>query len=278
MVVARLDPIRMNLNKWEMHKALQYLKIPYVHLPETIIATPQNLTRFLEHQHQVYIKPVGTWGGHKIARITQRPAPLKHQVSTWQPQNSMYVWQQQGNHPISFATPMELQAHYLFAYSNTFCIAQTAAPIQKFQERPFDVRLLMQRELNNAWTTAGSVVRIGGQGAIVSNIGISQGEVMSFDTLCQKLKLNRTTQRRVERRLKQAGLAICSALAPYRHFNEIGIDFGLGQDHELWVIEVNTDDALGGPSHELFANLPDKRIYHEIEARKVKILTEVART
>jgi hypothetical protein len=260
---AKIDPERLSLNKWEMHKALECLNVPKMHLPETSVATADNLIQMLHRCETVYVKPVGTWGGRRITRIQQR--------------KNIYIWQEQGHEPIAFGTESVLREHFKKAYENVFCIVQAAAPIRYLHGRPFDLRLLMQRNIDDEWVVAGTVVRIGGKGAIVSNVGISNGEVIEVRTLCQRLKLSRTFSHQLDKRLKVAGFAICNVLAKYRHFNEVGIDFGLSHDNSLWVIEVNTDDTLGAPSHALFAKLPNKKLYKEIEKRAAAVQANTVR-
>jgi hypothetical protein len=250
-----MDPERMSLNKWEMHKALQDLDIAMVHLPDTCVATVEKLSWMLDRYKAVYVKPVGTWGGRQITRILK--------------QNNLYLWQEQGNDPLLLHSEFSLWEQFRKTYENTFCIAQAAAPIRYLKGRPFDLRLLMQRNTDDAWVAAGTVVRVGGKGSIVSNIEISSGEVMDVPALCQRFKLSRVFCQRLEKRLQESGYAICSVLGKYRHFNEVGIDFGLGIDNSLWILEVNTDDTVGAPSHELFAKLPDKKLFREIEARTI---------
>lgn len=55
----------------------------------------------------------------------------------------------------------------------------------------------------------------------------------------------------------------------------MGIDFGIDELHNLWVIEVNTDDALGGPSHDLFAQLPDPTLFEAIQARAARHTADI---
>jgi len=291
---ARLDPKRMGLNKWEMHKALKNFNVPSVRIPETRIATFRNIARLLRRHSQVFIKPVGTWGGQQIARVTRQnsgsitlfkrrphasmPACSRRKPqAVMQSQKHVYLWEQQGAAVISFTTQARLNAHLLKTFLPHSCIVQAAAPLLKFQGRPFDIRLLMQRDVEDDWVEAGTVVRIGGPKSIVSNIEISKGEVVDLRTLCTQLRITPTARIRIEQHLRHAGLAICSILEPYRHFNEVGIDFGLAANHGLWIIEVNTDDTLGSPSHELFAHLPDPRVFQEIEARTAQVQSETVR-
>lgn len=254
---AKLDPVRMSLDKWEMYKALKDMNVQKVHLPETGIATQENVIRFLNQFEKIYVKPVGTWGGRQIVRVRK--------------QNRNFEWQEQGHAPITFKTEEALRERFTQTYGESPSIVQAAAPIRNLHGRLFDVRLLMQRDVEDEWIQAGTVVRIGGKGSIVSNVEISRGEVVGFGTLCKRIRLSRQARRQLEQRLKQTGLTICKALEEYRHFNEIGIDFGLGNDNTLWIFEVNTDDTIGGPSHELFAKLTDKRLYKEIEARAAAV-------
>lgn len=298
-----MDVERMGLNKWQMHRALQKLNVASVRVPATRVATRRTILKLLNCYDQVYIKPVGTWGGTQIARITREGTgaitlfnPSRHPKmivksgaakphvsksrrihSSGQPQNSTYLWEQQGLPTITFTTLTQLLHHFISTYAGIQCIVQAAAPVLDFHGRPFDIRLLMQRDSEDLWVAAGSVVRVGGTRSIVSNVGISNGEVLDLRTLCTELKIRPSHRVQLEQRLEHTGFAICTLLEEYRHFNEIGIDFGLAKNRKLWIFEVNTDDAVGGPSHELFAQLPDSKVYDDIEARAARVRLETVR-
>ncbi|MCL6452801.1 MAG: YheC/YheD family protein [Alicyclobacillus sp.] len=262
MAKAKLDPERQSLNKWEMHKVLQALAIPGVHVPETRLLTRRNVQQLLAKYGGVYVKPTDTWGGQRVSRITGTEGG--------------YAWTLQGASAVEWRTFPDLWRALQERYAPSRTIVQAAAPILSVHGRPCDVRLLLQREVDCNWVCAGAVARVGGNGSIVSNVEVSHGEVLGVPDLCDRLDIPGALRASLEARMERAGLEISTLLDPFRSFNEIGIDFGVAKRGVLWIIEVNTDDALGGPSHELFAHLPDTSVYEAIQARAARVRATTA--
>ena len=147
-------------------------------------------------------------------------------------------------------------------------IVQQAAPLVRLDGHPFDFRVHMQREQDERWVCSGMLARIGGAHSIVSNVGISKGQVVPVEEILSALfKDQPDVMKRIVRQLRKVGRCICRILDHYHDFNEIGVDLGVDRSGRLWLIEVNTNDRLGGPSIEMFALLQDKTPYLEILRR-----------
>jgi hypothetical protein len=251
-----MDAERRYLNKWEMYKALHGEPIGACQLPETALFAPQELRRLLEEYGSVYVKPVYSWGGQGISRVEVL--------------GGHYAWTLQGEAPVTYATFQQLADAIVPVYEKSYCIVQQAAPLLRYQDCAFDVRVHMQRELEGHWVYAGDVVRVSGADSIVSNVAISGGHVLEVEQMLTEAFDAEAYGGDVDvwkRKLVTVGESICQLLDRYHLFNEIGIDLGVDRNGGLWLIEVNTDDALGGPSHELFAGLPDQTVYRQIRRR-----------
>ncbi|MCL6633624.1 MAG: YheC/YheD family protein [Alicyclobacillus herbarius] len=245
------------LDKWQMHLALTQADLP-CHLPETHPAHPESLSGMLQRHRGVYIKPVQSFGGRGISCV-RRQRPSKASGKT------VYTWLTQGRSSLQTESLAHIVEHFQALYSNVECIVQAEAPVLTLDARLFDIRALMQRTASGEWQYSGCLVRVSGPGAIVSNVAISQGRVLPLSTALAGQKTKKPLRaERVEASVIQTSHAVCKAIAPYRWFHEIGVDYGLDRHGKLWLFEVNTDDARGGPSHDLFAQLPDKTVYERI--------------
>ena len=251
-----LDPMRGSFNKWQMHRVLSGEDIGPCQLPETRLWHPQTLLPFLDKHAEVYIKPLHTWGGQNVGVVKRRGSELQFTSS---------------GQSRSYASGSDLILALLTVYPPHGAIVQQAAPLCRYNGRVFDIRVLMQRNEEDKWVTAGMLARVGGEGAVVSNVRASRGTVQEVNhTLRRALPRAAATvkqRQRIKAALRSASERICNLLSPYRWFSEVGLDFGIDQSGKLWLIEVNTDDAVGGPSHALFAELPDPRLFLEIEER-----------
>ncbi|BCJ86318.1 YheC/YheD family protein [Effusibacillus dendaii] len=249
-----MDPERGSLNKWEMYKALQGEPIGPCQLPVTHLLTGETLRQMLKRFTAVYVKPAGSWGGNGISVVKR----LK----------DGYSWQLQGESEQTYVSIQPL-AERLTRFYQGCTIVQQAIDFLPYQNRPFDVRIHMQREADWNWVFAGSLARIGGRGSIVSNVLISRGAVEPTAQVLASVYPTAEWEQ-IEHQLIEIGYSISLILEEYRLFYEIGIDVGVDPTGTLWLIEVNTDDALGGPSHQLFAELPDRSVYDRMIQRLQK--------
>ncbi|MCF8565003.1 YheC/YheD family protein [Alicyclobacillus tolerans] len=252
MGIGMLDLERGYLNKWEMYKALQGEQIGPCRLPVTQGLSGSSLGVMLKKFRKVYVKPIDSWGGNFVSVVAF--------------ESGKYSWTMQQHSQQQYPTLSKLMQDLSAAYAHQICIVQQAAPLLGYQGRPFDIRVHMQRNTDDSWIYAGALVRAGGAKSIVSNVGISDGAVLPLENVLLAV-LAKPKARRIPVKLENIGYSIAGLLDNYRDFNEIGIDLGVDRDGQLWLIEVNTDDALGAPSHEIFADLPDPTIYKQLRHR-----------
>lgn len=246
MGTARLNSDRSGFDKWQMYKLIRGEHIGPCSVPKTSRLTARNLDRYLDEFQRVYVKPVSTWGGTNVSLIERDGASI--------------VWTAQGNPPMSVRLD-EILDHY----DGIPTIVQQAIPALLYQGCPFDIRVHMQRDVDENWVYAGELVRVGGQG-IVSNVEISHGKVLPLSSVfCELFPIAQVEI--LHGNLTEIGHGICNVLDPYSHIDEVGIDLALDASQGLWLIEVNTNDALGAPSHELFRHLPNQTIYEDIRQR-----------
>lgn len=285
-----LDPQRRYFDKWQMYRALLGRDIGPCSLPATDRLTPVSLDNQTREFGTVYVKPLDSWGGHHVWRVTRAPVTSTTQrksapstdvsqktVKSAAPrpplatavQDQWVVGSQLIAGPVRLGSAAAVW-HYITRYTSPArSIIQQAAPVRTLDGRPFDIRVHMQRDAKGEWVCAGMLARVGGTGSVVSNVEVSDGQVLPLPTLFKRLGLPsaKSTHRRLRSQARAVGTAICRVLDSYYRFAEVGIDLGLAEDNTFWLFEVNTNDALGAPSHELFLELPDTTIYKNMLRR-----------
>lgn len=247
-----LDPERGYLDKWQMHRALLGQDIGPCRLPQAKVSSLPGWQTLLAKYATVYAKPLDTWGGngiHVVSRQADRFYTLKTLEQRW-----------------TGLTKRQVAGYLQPLFASHVYIVQQGAPLALCHERPFDIRALWQKD-NEDWVFAGALARVGAKESIVSNVGTGHGEVRPATSVLEQVLPRRRRPLHVLDNIQVVGQKIANLLSDYRDFVEIGIDFGVAETGQLWLIEVNTDDALGGPSHALFNELPDKTLYQQIEQR-----------
>ncbi|WP_112180529.1 MULTISPECIES: YheC/YheD family protein [Paraliobacillus] len=252
------DKQRLFFNKWEMYKLLAQYDLPF-QMPYTAIFSIQSFDQFTSRSIPFYVKPVHTWAGLHITRIT----PFY---------NGYHVKQQNGSEE-TLPTKQALWQKLAQYYQNTLAIIQQQAPTIAFNSRAFDIRVHLQRDEHGQWLYAGDLTRIGGEKSIVSNHFTNGGGVVETEFVLQHL-FRYSKGNKVLRTLANATFAISEVLDSQYPFVDIGADFGLDRNGNLWLFEVNTNDAKGRPAYDLFKKLPDKNVYKQMIAmdkRRYKI-------
>ncbi|MBM7573296.1 YheC/YheD family protein [Aquibacillus albus] len=245
------DKNRLYFNKWEMYKLLAPYDFPF-HIPYTNYFSQLTLNEFTYRKKSFYIKPVDTWSGIRITLVN--------------PVNSGFVLKYPNGSGEFFPNHEMLTQYLTQQYTNTHAIIQDHAPILTFDNRAFDIRVHVQRDENGNWLHAGDLIRIGGNESIVSNLFSNGGGVVETDFVLKKL-FPSFHANMIKENLATSALGIAHLLDYYYAFIDIGVDFGIDLEGELWLLEVNTNDRNGQPAYKLFKKLPNKSIYKQMVAR-----------
>lgn len=118
--------------------------------------------------------------------------------------------------------------------------------------QPFDVRVLMQKDASGRWQETGRAVRLGPRGRLTSNLhgGGSALPVLPFLRTQYGAEAGRIMER-----LTAAAERIPALLeAGFGRQGELGLDFGIGQDGRIWLLEANSK-----PGRAAFRRIGDRQ-------------------
>ena len=99
----------------------------------------------------------------------------------------------------------------------------------------YDIRLLVQKDGSGAWGVTGGFSRLSAPNFYKTNY---PSDLWKLDEL---LESNNLLTRKRLKEMEKIGIATARTLdeGPYGHLGDISVDFGLGQDGSIWIIEVN---------------------------------------
>jgi hypothetical protein len=144
-------------------------------------------------------------------------------------------------------------------------IVQRRVPLATVDNRPFDIRVIVQRKKHSStWKVTGIVAKVAGKGYIVTNNTRSKGTLLpvktAFKTSCLK---SLSTESLLDNIYKNAIRTAKSLRRIYPHHRIYGLDIGLDQSGHVWIIEANRKPLM---SH--FLKIKDKSMYRRIMAYK----------
>ena len=185
-------------------------------------------------------------------------------LKVWQTRGKIAV-QKTTDRPRLYATLPEACRYIDAQRQGKAYIVQQGLDLATVGGRPFDIRVMMQREKpGGKWQYSGSVAKIAGKGSVVTNVALSRGTVMEVQAALRQAfrwsepKINSYIQQMV----KLSFQAACH-FDTYQKYRELGFDIAIDRNGRIWLIEENT-----GPSHGLFAKLTsNKTMYRTIQRR-----------
>lgn len=218
-----------------------------VYLPETRRFSKEHLLNMLMKYKMVYVKPVnGTWG-NGVMRVEYRP----HQ------RQGSYQYQREKT--IRFCGSIdELYESICKHKLRGRYLVQQGIDLLKYDQRRFDLRVMVQRTPQKVWTTTGIIGRLAHPKKIVTNYH-SDGKLVAAEKLLSPyLKGSRLNS--YMNTLQNFGEDIADHLKiSFPGLREIGVDVAIDQKLRPWILEVNTS-----PDPFIFRKLKDRRIFRTI--------------
>jgi hypothetical protein len=185
------------------------------------------LHRLLSRHEGVYLKPTGGSIGHGIMRIDRqgrgfRLAVLKHRrchvywADSWKP-----LWRLVCRH--------RLPGRY---------VIQAAVPLIRYQGRPCDFRVLLQKR-DGGWTVVGKGVRVAGSNTITTHVP-NGGRIASASDVLTSVFGEKGE--RVNQGVDDMAIACAEAIDAHygQRLGEMSMDIGVDAGGSPWFFEANS--------------------------------------
>lgn len=219
---------------------------PYIlpYLPVTRTYHPRAMLEMLNNHKAIFIKPDKGGGGKGAIKVTFLGdqclcQDLFQQVIV--PFNQVCNWVERRLQP---------KKRYLI---------QQAIDLAKIQDRPFDIRVLLQKP-KQEWIISGICAKVAAPGKIVTNFckGGKPTEVEQALSKANFVKKGSNNDLIME--LMEVSKEVAKTLNyKFTGLKELGIDAGVDRHRRIWIFEVNTR-----PNFEMFRLLSDKKRYRRI--------------
>ncbi|AZN41200.1 YheC/YheD family protein [Paenibacillus albus] len=214
-------------------------------VPETKPFTIKSLKRMTGKYKMIYFKPTGGTGGGGIARIMRGPGSRYHVKKDMR---SAEVNSRR-------ALYRKLKA---IAGGKSYLL-QKGIKLSTCSNRPFDLRVTMQRSKRRKWVPTVMFVKLGKPGKVVTNYH-QGGKLALVEPTLRRTGYNKAQVANYKKQLKKLGMETAKCFdRRSKKFNELGLDVALDRQGKLWILEVNTR-----PSFSALKSLNDKSLYRTI--------------
>lgn len=241
-------PVRRHvLSKWVKTQAVLQDDRVKSHIPETYPFCYETLKWMLHRHHMIYVKPdIGTYG-NGVIKVEWNPGHPE------QP----YIYHLGKDSNSCFDVEV-LFGELLNQTEKRRYLVQKGIRLLKYQDHPFDFRVMVQMNPGKKWETTGIIGRVAEEGKVVTNVH-NGGRLETVECLLASY-LDAAGLLEMMELLKEIG--VCSARAlhsQYKGIRDIGVDIALDQELYPWILEINTC-----PDPYIFRHFEDKRIFSKI--------------
>lgn len=229
-------------------KAMKHVvmwKHPYLRscLPATAWYSEENIKKMMMQFPTVFVKPDKGGGGSGIVRIRK----LTHRFEVCFRKNCRMVEERNLGRTVE----------KLLSPSRRY-ILQEGVELATIKERPFDIRVLLQKP-RDRWTLSGMVVKVAARGRFVTN-HCKGGQPMEMKKALHAMDGEGITPEKTIRELEKISYLTADVLErSFPGLKELGIDVGLDREGTPWIFEVNTR-----PFFRMFSKIGNPSVYRKI--------------
>lgn len=223
--------------KDEIHRLLAEHPLLSHHLPDSLRATPGNVSVMMKRYNDLLLKPVSASVGRGIMR-------LKLDGRGW---SLLYKVRRRGDpwRVITLDRRGTLPHWVKRRVAQTAYLIQERLPLAEVEGRPLDVRVTVQRGLSGDWSVTGLYAKVSAPGRFLSNLA-QGGSAFPAEPLLQRIFPPPVALRTIAdlQRLALVAAAYLSDRLPL--LADLGIDIGITQNGKLYLIECNGRDQRYG--------------------------------
>ena len=219
--------------KWKVYRLLKHNDALLPYLPETMLLSShlQIIEQLNKKPGGLIIKPDSGMQGRGIISIQKQAVSERIHIRGRTRNNSPFMQNIEN-------TAALFQKLHTIIKSRRY-IMQPLLSLTDHLSRPFDIRILIQKDRRGIWQLTGAAIRCGSPGGVTSNLhgGGSAYPIEQFLSSRyskEELELLRNT-------LTDISVHAAETLEQrLGKFAELAFDFGLDQQQRIWLLEVNS--------------------------------------
>lgn len=219
--------------KWTLYEWLNKSKLTRKYVPATKrLAHASDLEQMLAQFPAVYLKPVKGKAGSGIMRV-ERPKS----------KGGPYVLRIQAGRKSKITSNPNLSrlwSQIKSVIDSEEYIIQQGIPLASFEERPYDLRVLVQKNGKGEWALTGVGARVAGKQSITTHV--PRGGSINEPEKVLTAAFGAETAKRILLRVRKSALSIARQIekASGHNLGEMSMDLGVDTTGQIWFFEANS--------------------------------------
>ncbi|WAA08731.1 YheC/YheD family protein [Fervidibacillus albus] len=246
-------------DKWTFYEIMKHNELIKPYLPDTSYAkNAKQLLKEAKEKGKILLKPAFGFAGRGIFVIEHK-------------KDEFVVKTVKGKNTLEKSSDGKNVGRWLQALiDKRSYIVQPFLNLSDDSNRPFDLRLLLQKDGQGNWNVRGKVLRFGKGKGIISNLHAG-GEPVPYDKWRERFPASKIAF--IENEIHELTSTIPPLLETiFRPLVELGIDLGIDQNGAVWLLEVS-----GKPGRNVYFKL-DRNVYASLCEAPVQYVTDVLHT
>jgi len=214
-------------NKWNLYHTLGQNALVSSYVPETrLLTTSSDLTAMIEKHPLLYLKPISGKAGQGIMSILAA-------------KGKYILRSRKGEQVVSRATTdLRKLWNAISTKVKEPYVIQQGIELATYEGRPYDIRVLVQKDDFGRWQLSGVGIRVAGKGSITTHV--PRGGSIESPEVVLKQSFQNVNYTSFMNNLNKVVLDIAEALEEkYPSLGEMSMDIGASTDGELWFFEAN---------------------------------------
>lgn len=219
-------------NKWTLFGWLKKSKTTRKHIPYTRRLTPKlNFKKLLQQHSLLYLKPEKGKAGKGIMRLKQhngKSFPYRLSIQEYRKIQTF-----------RYNTMERLRQRINNYMGDEEYIVQQGIVLASYQQRPFDLRVLVQKNKKGLWTISGVGARIAGNLSITTHV--PRGGTIDEPRKLLSSSFGSILSKKIIRSTKRTALSIAKQVekGSGHLLGEMSMDLGVDTSGHIWFFEAN---------------------------------------
>jgi len=229
-------------NKLLVYEALRTVEelipfLPYTEPLQSLSCIAQWLTLYPQG---VVLKPAAGMQGKGILHLFHNVKLSQYEVRGRNLRNESFQ--------VSFSSELNL-LKWLYRFKKDMnYVIQPYLQLSGEDGKPFDIRVLMQKDQSGLWQLTGSVARVGVSSGLTSNLH-GGGEALDPVPMLTSKMGSFKAERLLQNVHMISGQTVNEIEGHFGRFGELALDFGITPQGSIWVLECNSKPGRQAFNH-----------------------------